>query len=133
GTAVRRARFGHGRGRRARPSRLAGDRRNSTRRRPHRDDDRPADRSHGPEEYPVIRRFLGGLVTLWAFGFLWFALFLPQPLEPAPSDAVIVPTGGAGRIERGLELLRLKQSSHLLVSGVDPEVRPREFATEYKV
>jgi uncharacterized SAM-binding protein YcdF (DUF218 family) len=81
----------------------------------------------------VIRRFLGGLVTLWAFGFLWFALFLPQPAAPAPSDAVIVPTGGAGRIERGLELLRLKQSAHLLVSGVDPEVKPGEFAAEYKV
>jgi uncharacterized SAM-binding protein YcdF (DUF218 family) len=81
----------------------------------------------------VIRRFLGGLVTLWAFGFLWFALFLPQPAAPAPSDAIIVPTGGAGRIERGLELLRLKQSTHLLVSGVDPEVKPREFAAEYKV
>ena len=81
----------------------------------------------------MISRFLGGLVTLWALGFLWFALFLPQPAEPAPSDAVIVPTGGAGRIERGLELLRLKQSGHLLVTGVDPEVRPREFAAEYKV
>jgi uncharacterized SAM-binding protein YcdF (DUF218 family) len=81
----------------------------------------------------VIRRFLGGLVTLWAFGFLWFALFLPQPAEPAPSDAIIVPTGGGGRIERGLELLRLRQSTHLLVTGVDPEVKPHEFAAEYKV
>ena len=81
----------------------------------------------------MILRFLGGLVTLWAFGFLWFALTLPRPVEPAPSDAVIVPTGGAGRIERGLELLRLEQSRHLLVSGVDPEVKPREFAAQYKV
>lgn len=81
----------------------------------------------------MIQRFIGGVITLWALGFLWFALFLPQPAEPAPSDAIIVPTGGAGRIERGLELVRQGQSKHLLVTGVDPEVKPREFAAEYKV
>lgn len=81
----------------------------------------------------MIQRFFGGAITLWALGFLWFALFLPQPAEPAPSDAIIVPTGGAGRIERGLELVRNGHSKHLLVTGVDPEVKPREFAAEYKV
>lgn len=81
----------------------------------------------------MIRRFLAGLVTLWAFGFLWFAFFLPQPAKPARSDAIIVPTGAGGRIERGLDLLRARQSGHLLVTGVDPEVKPNEFAVEYEV
>lgn len=81
----------------------------------------------------MIGRFFGGLVTLWAFGFLWFALFLPQPAAKSPSDAIIVPTGGSGRIERGLELLRERESAHLLVTGVDPEVKPNEFAAEYNV
>jgi uncharacterized SAM-binding protein YcdF (DUF218 family) len=81
----------------------------------------------------VIGRFLGGLVTIWAFGFLWFALFLPQPTAPAQSDAIIVPTGAGGRIERGLTLLREGRSAHLLVTGVDPEVKPNEFAAEYGV
>lgn len=81
----------------------------------------------------MIRRALGGLVTLWALGFLWFALFLPQPTAPGPSDAIIVPTGAEGRIGRGLELLRARHAGHLLVTGVDPEVKPREFAVEYDV
>lgn len=81
----------------------------------------------------MIRRFLGGLVTLWALGFVWFALFLPRPAEPARSDAIIVPTGAGGRIARGLDLLRARQAGHMLVTGVDPEVKPGEFAAEYDV
>lgn len=81
----------------------------------------------------MTRRIAAGLLTLWALGFVWFALFLPQPEAVAKSDAVVVPTGGAGRIERGLELLRAGASSHMLVTGVDPEVKPGEFAAEYQV
>jgi uncharacterized SAM-binding protein YcdF (DUF218 family) len=81
----------------------------------------------------VIGRAAGGLLTLWALGFVWFCMALPQPTKASRSDAVIVPTGGPGRIERGLELLRERQSGHLLVTGVDPEVKPGEFAAEYNV
>lgn len=81
----------------------------------------------------ALARLAAAVLTLWAVGFLWFALFLPQPAAPARSDAVIVPTGGGGRIERGLEMLREDRSRHLLVTGVDPDVKPREFAAEYDV
>lgn len=81
----------------------------------------------------ALARIAAAVLTLWAIGFLWFALFLPQPAALAQSDAVVVPTGGKGRIERGLESLRANKSEHLLVTGVDPEVKPREFAAEYDV
>ncbi|MDD3799988.1 MAG: YdcF family protein, partial [Novosphingobium sp.] len=48
-------------------------------------------------------------------------------------DAVVVPTGSGGRIGRGLEVLRAGKARKMLVTGVDPEVKPREFAAEYKV
>lgn len=81
----------------------------------------------------MIRRVLSLLVVLWACGFLWFAMALPQPAGARKTDAIVVPTGGGGRIQRGLELLRQGQARQMLVSGVDEEVRPNEFAVEYRV
>jgi uncharacterized SAM-binding protein YcdF (DUF218 family) len=81
----------------------------------------------------VIRRAFALIFIVWLLGFTGFALFLPQPLAEAKTDAVVVPTGGGGRIARGLEVLREGQARHLLVTGVDPEVRGSEFAAEYEV
>lgn len=72
-------------------------------------------------------------VVGWALGFMWFAVSLPQPLADKTTDAVIVPTGGAGRIAHGLEILEAKQARLLLVTGVDPDVKPAEFAAEFHV
>ncbi|MDD3797975.1 MAG: YdcF family protein, partial [Novosphingobium sp.] len=83
----------------------------------------------------MIRRFLAALFLVWAYGFLWFAVALPQPAgrDALATDAVVVPTGSGGRIGRGLEVLRAGKAKKMLVTGVDPEVKPREFAAEYKV
>jgi uncharacterized SAM-binding protein YcdF (DUF218 family) len=82
----------------------------------------------------VIRRLIAALVIVWLLGFAWFAAALPQPAPASEkTDVIVVPTGGAGRIERGLTMLRAHSAGKLFVSGVDREVRPREFAAEYKV
>jgi uncharacterized SAM-binding protein YcdF (DUF218 family) len=81
----------------------------------------------------MTRRLLALVAILWALGFAWFALFLPQPHGDEPTDAIVVLTGSAGRIDRGLALLRRKQARELLVSGVDRDVKPAEFADIYKV
>lgn len=81
----------------------------------------------------MIRRLLSSLVLLWVLGFLWFAIALPRPAGAGPTDAVVALTGGSGRIERGLEILRAHQAERMLVSGVDREVRPSEFAAHYGV
>lgn len=82
----------------------------------------------------MFRRLLSVVVLVWAIGFLWFVVALPQPAQDrAVTDAVIVPTGGPGRIDRGLAVLKSQQASKMLVSGVDPEVRPNEFAAEFGV
>lgn len=81
----------------------------------------------------MIRRLLSVLVLAWAIGFLWFVVALPRPVDGMTTDAVIVPTGGAGRISRGLEVLDQGLAAKLLVSGVDSEVRPGEFAVEFGV
>jgi uncharacterized SAM-binding protein YcdF (DUF218 family) len=81
----------------------------------------------------MIRRLLALLLILWALGFAWFALLLPQPHGDEKTDAIVVLTGSAGRIDRGLALLRRQQSEQMLVSGVDRDVKPREFAHAYRV
>jgi uncharacterized SAM-binding protein YcdF (DUF218 family) len=82
----------------------------------------------------VIGRAVAALVITWLLGFTWFAAALPQPVPASEkTDVIVVPTGGTGRISRGLEMLRLGAAERLLVSGVDEAVKPREFAAEYKV
>lgn len=81
----------------------------------------------------MIRRALALVVMIWAFGFMIFAVTLPGPAGPAKTDAIVVPTGAGGRIERGLDLLRAGKAQQMLVTGVDPEVKPREFAAQYGV
>jgi len=80
-----------------------------------------------------LRRLLALVVLVWAIGFGWFAMALPLPAGSERTDAVVVLTGGEGRIGRGLDVVRKGWSRHLLVSGVDREVKPREFALEYRV
>lgn len=81
----------------------------------------------------MILRIVSAVVMLWALGFLWFAVALPGPSGDVRTDAVIVPTGGAGRIEHGLEIVREGRAGHLLVSGVDREVKSTEFAAQFAV
>ena len=82
----------------------------------------------------MIIRLLSALLLVYLLGFLWFAGDLPKPAAPSVrTDAIVVPTGGGGRIERGLAVLRTHSAKKLFVSGVDREVRPREFEAEYKV
>lgn len=78
----------------------------------------------------MIPRLLSVLVIAWALGFVAFAVSLPGPLEGTTTDAVVVPTGGAGRIDRGLQLIRERQAKRMLVTGVAPGVRPSDLARE---
>jgi uncharacterized SAM-binding protein YcdF (DUF218 family) len=76
----------------------------------------------------MIRRILGTAILLWALGFALFAGLLPRPAGAQKTDAIVVPTGGAGRIGRGLALLQAGQAKRMLVTGVDRRVRPAELA-----
>ena len=80
----------------------------------------------------MIRRFFAFAVLIWALGFAWFALLLPQPAALSKTDAVVVLTGGANRIDRGLAVLEAGKADRMLISGVAREVKPGELAAEYK-
>jgi uncharacterized SAM-binding protein YcdF (DUF218 family) len=76
----------------------------------------------------VFRRIVSLLLIGWLLGLAWFVVSLPQPSGKTRTDGVIVLTGGAGRIERGISVLKDGLAQRMLVSGVDPAVRPVELA-----
>lgn len=79
----------------------------------------------------MIKRLISLLFLAYVLGFAWFALLLPLPAGPAKTDAIVVLTGGPGRIDRALERLEAKDAKRLLISGVDRDVKPKELAIEY--
>lgn len=79
----------------------------------------------------MIRRLFALAVIAWGLGFAVFMLTLPGPLEGSTTQAIVVPTGGPGRIDRGLALLRGHQAGRMLVTGVAPEVGSDDLAREY--
>jgi uncharacterized SAM-binding protein YcdF (DUF218 family) len=79
----------------------------------------------------MIRRILSALALVWLLGFVWFALFLPQPLGDWRTDGIVVFTGGPNRIDRALDLLADGQAKRLLISGTDRDVRPVDLAATY--
>ena len=82
----------------------------------------------------MIARIAGLLLVLWAGGFALFMMSLGQPLPPEEkTDAIVVLTGGPGRVDRGIKLMRGGAAKRMLVSGVGRDVRPHELAAQYKV
>jgi uncharacterized SAM-binding protein YcdF (DUF218 family) len=81
----------------------------------------------------VITRLLAIPLLAWGLGFALFAVLLPGPADDRHTDAIVVLTGGAGRVQRGLDLLRAGKAERMLVSGVDRRVKPHELAEEYHV
>jgi uncharacterized SAM-binding protein YcdF (DUF218 family) len=79
-------------------------------------------------------RLLALIVIAWAAGFVLFMLSIGKPLDPARhTDAIVVLTGGSGRMDRGIALMQQGAAKRMLVSGTDPDVRPIELALRYKV
>ena len=70
----------------------------------------------------MIARFFSVLVLLYILGFLLFSVTLGSPSDGERTDAVVVVTGGSGRIEHGLDALANGFSSRLLIAGTDPAV-----------
>lgn len=61
-----------------------------------------------------------GLALMWLAGLVRFADSIPQSVDqPARrTDAIVVLTGGSGRLDEGLNLLEQNMAERLFVSGV---------------
>lgn len=77
----------------------------------------------------AVARTIALLGLLWGAGFLVFSLALPDPAPLAlRTDAVVVLTGGQGRMRRGLAVLKAGAARRMLVSGVDRGTNRKQLA-----
>jgi len=84
----------------------------------------------------VIRwffRLLALALLVYGVGYALFAMAMPGPAGDESTDAIVVLTGGTGRLDRGFDLIRRGVARRLLISGVAPTVRPQELAAAYHV
>lgn len=73
----------------------------------------------------MIARFLAFLAIVYVLGFALFAVTLGEPAaaDTPAVDAIVVITGGKGRIEHAAQLIATGKAKRLLIAGADPSVR----------
>ena len=78
----------------------------------------------------MIARVASLLALIYALGFLFFALTLgkPAPADAGTTDAAVVLTGGSGRLEHSIAVLKDGRAKRLLVAGADPSVTKADIA-----
>jgi uncharacterized SAM-binding protein YcdF (DUF218 family) len=78
----------------------------------------------------MIARLASIVVLAYALGFVVFAFTLGKPAaaRAAPTDAAVVLTGGSGRIEHAVEVVREGKAKRLLIAGADPSVTKADLA-----
>jgi uncharacterized SAM-binding protein YcdF (DUF218 family) len=78
----------------------------------------------------MIARAASLLLLLYALGFVLFAFTLGRPAGATAvrTDAVVVLTGGPGRLEHGVDVLNGRKAGRLLVAGADPSVTKADIA-----
>lgn len=70
----------------------------------------------------MIARFFAIILLLYLLGFILFAVTLGSPAGDRKTDAIVVITGGSGRIEQGVEDLAAGAARRMFISGTDPAV-----------
>lgn len=79
----------------------------------------------------MISRAISLAILLYVLGYAFFTIQLPGPADERRTDAIVVLTGGAKRIERGIDLLARGRAKRMLISGVARSVRPQELVAQY--
>ncbi|MGI4881330.1 MAG: YdcF family protein [Janthinobacterium lividum] len=74
-------------------------------------------------------RAAGFGALVWLGGFAWFVATRPGAAPLAlTTDAVVVLTGGSGRLARGVQVIEQGSATRMLISGVGPRVRKPQLA-----
>jgi len=82
----------------------------------------------------MITRVASLALLIYAVGFVLFAFTLgkPAPTSAPQMDAAVVLTGGSGRIEHALDVVRNGKAKRLLIAGADPSVTKRDLAARIR-
>ncbi|WP_417516386.1 YdcF family protein [Minwuia sp.] len=80
----------------------------------------------------LIVRLLLVCAALWCGGFVAFAERVSAPpAPPAPADGITVLTGSAGRIVAGIDLLKQRPQTKMLITGVGDGTAREELADAF--
>jgi uncharacterized SAM-binding protein YcdF (DUF218 family) len=80
----------------------------------------------------MIARFFSLLVLLYALGFVLFGVTLGRPAKAeTQTDAAVVITGGTGRIEHAMKVLKRREAKRVLVAGADPLVTKKDLVDRF--
>ena len=73
------------------------------------------------------------LAMLWSGALLWFVETMPRESAPASmkTEAIVVLTGGQGRVEHGLEMLAQGAAPLLYITGVGEHVTTEQILEEH--
>src|SRR5688572_15397827 len=79
--------------------------------------------------FGILLASLIGVAALWTAGLLWFAQSIPNAVSDGTTrtDAIVVLTGGSGRLDTALALLAENRAKTLFVSGVHQGVAVRRL------
>jgi len=80
----------------------------------------------------VTIRAIALLVLLYALLFAIFGVTLGHPAAGVTTDAIVVITGGKGRIEEGFARLSAHRGQRMLIAGADPAVTKNDLAHRLK-
>ncbi len=85
---------------------------------------------HGPK-FGNLLLFLIGVTGLWWIGLFRFVEAIPETILDTETrvDAIVVLTGGSGRLDAGLDLLGARNAPRLFVSGVYKGMEVRQLLT----
>ncbi|AIL65264.1 hypothetical protein NOVO_04410 [Rickettsiales bacterium Ac37b] len=69
------------------------------------------------------------LISFWFIGFVYFVhtMSLVVPDNHTMTDAIVVLTGGKGRIDQGIALLAANKAQKLLITGVGSQAKLEEI------
>lgn len=72
---------------------------------------------------------LEAIFSIWLLGFILFLVKIYfTPISQDPADAIVILTGGKGRIQAGLQLLQKSPDSTVLISGAHKQTHLDEIA-----
>ena len=79
--------------------------------------------------FKSLTKFIATAIIFWIAGFIWFTRNIPSEILDTGihTDAIIVLTGGSGRVDAGIELLVKNRGSKLLISGVGKNVKLQDL------
>lgn len=79
--------------------------------------------------FKILKFFIFILLLFWISGFYYFIILVPKSVKDDTTftDAIVVFTGSAKRIEEAIRLFKENKANYLIISGLNPKVKSARF------